>query len=602
MKIIIIIFTFFISVNTFSQYSYSGMVTDENKTPIPFSNVSLKTDTKVYGATTDFDGFFIIKGIPAGNYALKVSYIGYVTKENTSFQINTNKTDTFQLFPSEQKLEEIVVIRNKIPLIDAGMTSSKQVITNTNTGNINVRGSRRTVAKNYKPLPDQAYIIENEEGFTNTVEENTSTFSIDVDNASYTLIRNSILKQKQIPAAENVRIEEMINYFDYNYAEPKNGETFSAITELGNCPWNTKAKLLHIGIQGKRIDYKNLDNSNLVFLIDVSGSMTYSLSLIQKSLNLLVDNLTEKDKISIVAYAGAAGEVLEATPASEKPKIKEAINNLKAGGSTAGGAGIQLAYKIAKKNFIKGGNNRVILCTDGDFNLGISTEEGLIKLIEEKRKEKVFLSVCGFGRALYSDKKMESLANKGNGNYYFIDSEKEAKKVFITQMGGTLFTIAKDFKIQMVFNEELVKSYRLIGYENRKLNNEDFKDDKKDAGELGAGQTVTALYEVILKDKTKEKDLATIKLRFKKPEAQKSKLFEYAITNKLIEENKTSRNFNFSATVASFGLLLSNTNTKNKVPVQELIARAKAAISEKDKASRNEFVAILEAYEKLNNK
>ncbi|MCK4825883.1 VWA domain-containing protein, partial [bacterium] len=325
-----------------------------------------------------------------------------------------------------------------------------------------------------------------------------STFSIDVDTASYSNIRRFI-KNNQFPLKDAVGIEEMINYFSYDYLLPKKKYPFSINTEISSCPWNQAHHLVHIGLQGKKLETKQLPPSNLVFLLDVSGSMQSpsKLPLLQTAFKLLVRELGENDRVSIVVYAGAAGLVLPSTSTRQKDKIIEAIDKLRAGGSTAGGAGIKLAYKVAEDNFIENGNNRIILATDGDFNIGISSTSALVRFVEEKRKKGIFLTTLGFGMGNYKDGRMEQLADKGNGNYYYIDNLLEAKKVFIDDMRGTLFTIAKDVKIQIEFNPAKVKAYRLIGYENRMLKKEDFADDTKDAGELGAGHTVTALYEII---------------------------------------------------------------------------------------------------------
>jgi len=339
-------------------------------------------------------------------------------------------------------------------------------------------------------------IDENE--FLDVLSNPQSTFSIDVDGASYSNARRFI-SNGEMPPIDAVRVEEFINYFTYDYENQSSEHPFSIHTEVSNCPWNPASKLLHIGLQGKRIATENLPNSNLVFLLDVSGSMNSpsKLPLLKSSFKLLLDNLTKKDRIAIVVYAGAAGLVLPSTSCSNKEEILEALNKLESGGSTAGGAGIELAYKIAKENFISEGNNRIILATDGDFNVGTSSNSELERLVEEKRKTGVYLSVLGFGSGNYKDSKMEKLADQGNGNYYYIDSMFEAKKVLVNEMGGTLLTIAKDVKIQIEFNPAKVSQYRLIGYENRALANKDFNDDKKDAGELGSGHSVTALYEII---------------------------------------------------------------------------------------------------------
>lgn len=460
---------------------------------------------------------------------------------------------------------------------------------------------------------DYSNIVENK--FLSPAQEPLSTFSIDVDEASYTNVRRYLLNGR-LPPAGAVRIEEMINYFDYEYPQPKNGDPFSVTSEIAECPWNADHKLIHIGLQGKIIPLENLPNSNLVFLIDVSGSMDEpnKLPLVQASLKMLTEQLREQDKVAIVVYAGSAGLVLPSTNGTNKTMIKEAIDNLQAGGSTAGGEGIQLAYKIAKENFIRDGNNRVILATDGDFNIGPSSDDDLVRLIEKERRSGVFLSVLGYGMGNYKDNKMQQLADKGNGNHSYIDNINEAKKVLVQEFGSTLFTIAKDVKIQIEFNPQKVVAYRLIGYENRMLASEDFNDDQKDAGELGSGHTVTALYEVIpagVKDEfTKSVDalkyqstraiksdnpeeIMTVKLRYKKPDEDVSKLIVKTVSDENKQLASSSDNFRFSAAVAEFGLLLRNSEFKKNSNYQQVISLAKSAKGKDENGYRSEFINLV---------
>ena len=465
---------------------------------------------------------------------------------------------------------------------------------------------------NYSPIKENI--------FHQVTKDPLSTFSIDVDAASYSNLRRFINNGQKTPV-DAIRIEEMINYFDYDYPQPDGKHPFKVITEISDCPWNEQHRLVHIGLQGKKIATEELPASNLVFLIDVSGSMNSAnkLPLLQSSINLLVNQLREKDKVAIVVYAGAAGMVLPSTNGTDKPKIREAVNQLRAGGSTAGAAGIRLAYKIAKDNFIKEGNNRVILATDGDFNVGLSSDEALVKLIEKERKSDVFLTVLGFGQGNYQDHKMQELANRGNGNHAYIDNILEAKKVLVKEFGGTLFTIAKDVKLQIEFNPLKVQSYRLIGYENRILAVEDFNNDLKDAGELGAGHTVTALYEVIptgvksafsnsvdpLKYQENQrpkvvnisKEIMTIKLRYKKPDGAKSQLIEKPIIDGQIALKKTSDNFRFSAAVAEFGLLLRDSEFKNKANYQQALKLAKGGKGKDENGYRAELIRLVEMVE-----
>ncbi|MBE9576308.1 VWA domain-containing protein [Flavobacterium proteolyticum] len=481
-----------------------------------------------------------------------------------------------------------------------------------------------TIAKCQQPIvvPNETASQEDydsfiENSFTNPKNEPLSTFSIDVDNASYTNVRRFINNGQVVPK-NAVRVEEMVNFFKYNYEQPKSNHPFSIHTEYSDSPWNEKHKLVKIGLQGKQIDSDNLPNSNFVFLIDVSGSMSAQnkLPLLKESMKVLVSQLRENDKVAIVVYAGAAGLVLPPTSGNNKETIIKSLDNLNAGGSTAGGAGIELAYKIATENFIKGGNNRVILATDGDFNVGATSNKDMETLIEEKRKSGVFLTCLGYGMGNYKDSKMEILANKGNGNYAYIDNIQEANRFLGKEFKGSMFAIAKDVKIQIEFNPKHVQSYRLIGYENRKLRPEDFRNDAIDAGELGSGHTVTALYEIIpvgveskftneipeLKytetvKSTKDfsNELATIKFRYKKPDGEKSIEMVQVIENKPIALQNSSEDFKFSSAVAWFGLKLRDSqlvDNKSSVAIKTLALQGKSNDAE---GYRSEFIRLVEA-------
>lgn len=443
-----------------------------------------------------------------------------------------------------------------------------------------------------------------------------STFSIDVDNASYTNIRRFINNGQEVPK-DAVRIEEMVNYFKYQYPQPEGQHPFSINTEYSESPWNPKHKLLKIGLQGKDIPMTNLPASNIVFLVDVSGSMSddNKLPLLKESIKILVKELRAKDKVSIVVYAGAAGVVLEPTSGDDKETIMDAFDELTAGGSTAGGEGIELAYKLAQQNFIKEGNNRVILATDGDFNVGKSSDDDMEDLIEEKRKSGIFLTVLGFGMGNYKDSKMEVLADKGNGNYAYIDNIQEANRFLGKEFKGSIFTIAKDVKIQVEFNPKHVQAYRLIGYENRRLKAEDFKNDAIDAGELGSGHTVTALYEIIpvgvdsdyvpsdlkyTKTKVTEKsdyaeELATIKFRYKNPDGEKSIEMVNTIADKAIALQNTSPDFKFSSAVAWFGLKLRDSKYVSNKSSDEIKRLAKSGLAYDEDGYRSEFIRLTES-------
>ncbi len=462
-------------------------------------------------------------------------------------------------------------------------------------------------------------IYENE--FLDALSNPLSTFSIDVDTASYSNARRFI-NNSELPPPDAVRIEEFINYFNYDYPQPETEHPFSIVTELSQAPWNPAHQLAHIGLQGRKIPKEQLPDSNLVFLLDVSGSMNQpnKLPLVKQGFRLLVEQLDENDRVAIVVYAGAAGQVLPATSGENKAVILQAIENLEAGGSTAGGQGIELAYQIANDNFIEGGNNRVILATDGDFNVGPSSDGELVRLIEQKREEGVFLTILGFGTGNYKDSKMEQLADKGNGNYAYLDNIREAKKVLVSELAGTLFTIAKDVKLQIEFNPAKVKAYRLIGYENRILAKEDFADDTKDAGELGAGHAVTALYELIpidadeatrptpelkyqdteITDEAEQtNELMNVKLRYKHPDEDESILIVHPLLDESVAFDETSDDFKFSAAVAEFGLLLRDSQFKGDATYDQVLELAKESKGQDDTGYRAEFIRLVETVDLL---
>ncbi len=456
-------------------------------------------------------------------------------------------------------------------------------------------------------------IVENQ--FKNPNKDPLSTLSIDVDRASYSNVRR-FLNNGQYPPANSVRIEEMINYFDYNYTyeRQRDGRPFQTFTELAQCPWNENHKLLKIGLKAQNIQRDEKAANNLVFLIDVSGSMSYSnkLPLLKSAFKLLVDQLNENDKVSIVVYAGAAGIVLK--PTNNKEEILDALNKLEAGGSTAGGAGIQLAYKTAKEHFIKDGNNRVILATDGDFNVGTRGDEALVKLIEKQRDQDIFLSILGFGVGNYMEGKMQKISSAGNGNHNYIDNMREAKKVLMDEFSGTLYTIAKDVKIQLEFNPNAIEGYRMIGYENRVLAAEDFNNDKKDAGEMGAGHTVTVLYEIIpagaqsdynvsidpLKYQVNEQknkrrgnssEIATIKYRYKNPTEDSSIKSEEVISNNEVKDISPSTLW--ASYVAEFGLLLRDSSFKGEANYNDLITKITSYVKEYPDSYKEEMLDLV---------
>ncbi|KAF9660411.1 von Willebrand factor type A domain-containing protein [Tenacibaculum sp. ZH5_bin.1] len=570
------------------QRTITGVVSDESG-PLPGVTIVVKGTT--IGTETDFDGKYSISATQGD--VLVFSFVGMKTEMKT-----VGKSPVINVvMKGDNVLDEVVVT-------SYGTLKGKKAFS---TGAISIRGHNQIENRD-------SYAGRSENIFKSPINSPLTTFSIDVDKASYSNIRRMINSGQKIPK-DAVKIEEMINYFDYNYPQPKGKHPFSITTEIVTTPWNKDTQLVRIGLKGKEYKQENLPASNLTFLIDVSGSMSdhNKLPLLKSAFKLLVNQLREKDKVAIVVYAGAAGVVLKPTSGNEKETILEALNQLEAGGSTAGGEGIELAYKLAKENYIKDGNNRVILATDGDFNVGASTNAEMEELIEEKRKSGVFLSVLGFGYGNYQDDKLEILADKGNGNHAYIDTMQEAQKVFGKEFGGTLYTIAKDVKIQVEFNPEKVQAYRLIGYENRLLNDEDFVDDTKDAGELGSGHTVTALYEVIpvgVKSKFLKKlpklkytqnkqldsfnnELLTVKFRYKLPKGTKSIELVKTVKNEVLAPTNDMK---FISAVALFGMQLSKSKFKNKTKIEDVLSLTEGEIGEDKDGYKAEFVRLVKTY------
>jgi len=568
--------------------------------PLPGVNVIIKGTQK--GVSTDMNGKYQIT-VKNQKAVLVFQYLGYVTQK---IKVKSKTVINVKMAPDQVVLSEVVVTAQGISRSKKSLGYSISQPANTEYDEI--------IHLNFGNTESYAEI--NENGFKSPWKNPLSTFSIDVDAASYSNVRR-FLDRDVMPPKDAVKIEELINYFDYNYEAPRGDEPFSINTEVSTAPWNKDHYLVHIGLQGEKIDLDELPPSNIVFLLDVSGSMNNpnKLPLLKKSLKLLVNELRPEDRVAIVVYAGAAGEVLASTSGADKEKILKSLNKLSAGGSTAGGAGIELAYQIAQENFIEGGNNRIVLATDGDFNVGASSDKAMEDLIEEKRKSGVFLTVLGFGMGNYQDAKLEILADKGNGNHAYIDNLLEAKKVLVTEFGGTMYTIAKDVKIQVEFNPAQVDGYRLIGYENRLLAAEDFNDDTKDAGELGSGHTLTALYEVIPKgansgfkpvDELKYQqsetkiamnttDLMTVKLRYKNPEEDKSLYLDRVITANELSSSQ-SEDFMWSASVAAFGMKLRGSDYA-KLDYAEIIQMAKSAKGADINGYRAELIQLIEKAE-----
>ena len=592
-----------------------GKAVDRALIKIPISSDSTLTDAQ---------GMFLLESENPISQ-IEVSKDGFIKKQQrvkgkTFVQVLLESTEEIAVLDDDAEkdcvlhdLEDLMVMEREVVEVKMDAISTSQ--------------SRLKMAPygGVRPLyiPEQtnseSYSEINENDFHSALNEPLSTFSIDVDRAAYSNIRR-FLNNGQLPPPDAVRIEEMINYFDYEYDAPQGKNPVKVFTEVSTTPWNKGHQLLHIGVKAKDLDVEKLPASNIVFLIDVSGSMNApnKLPLLKSSMKMLVQQMRVEDKVAIVVYAGAAGLVLESTSGGEKQKIYEAIDNLSAGGSTAGGAGIRLAYRVAAENLIKDGNNRIVLATDGDFNVGASSDSEMEKLITSKRNQGVFLTVLGFGMGNYKDSKMEILADKGNGNYAYIDNITEAKKTLVNEFGGTMFAVAKDVKIQIEFNPANVAEYRLIGYENRLLSKEDFNNDKKDAGEMGVGHVVTALYEIVpigsssnrvdpLKYQPTDKpeksvltdELATVKLRYKLPDSDKSTLMSSVVKSNFDDIQHASENLKWSASIAQFGMLLRDSDHKGETTYAGVIKLAESAKGKDKEGYRRECIQLMKSAEIL---
>ncbi len=645
--------------------------------------IAFQNGVQKNGTTTDFDGAYILSGLTPGKYDVKFIYVGFGTKQVNGVTVDPGasvKLD-MEVHSTDEEIEMVEIVIHQEPLIRDKGTSGGAIsgddlkkmgrrnvshAVNLVGGNASyddgsyssaiIQGkasNKRSKSKKNKAISNSAsspiskkqvenhavqvqkvdkkagqkeevtsnsedYNTLRDNSFKSTISDPLSTFSIDVDAASYTNVRRMI-NSGMMPPKDAVRVEEFINYFSYDYAQPTDGHPFSIVTEMGDCPWNTKHKLVHVGIQGKFEDIQNLPPMNLVFLIDVSGSMSSprKLGWVKESMKTLIQNLRQEDNVSIVVYAGAAGLVLPPTSGVNHQAINAALDKLQAGGSTAGGQGLRLAYAQAEKAIKKDGINRIILATDGDFNVGVSSNADMKTLVEEKRDKGIFMTVLGYGMGNYKDSKMEIIADHGNGNYFYIDDLSEAKKVLNDQISSTLMMIAKDVKLQLEFNPALVKSYRLIGYANRLLRNEDFNNDKIDAGDLGAGHTVTAMYELVLNkkssavEKSKRKqpvdslkyqsqkttiasfpnELMTLKFRYKKPYETKSALIVHTLENK--DTKQLSSNFNFSAAVASYGMQLRDSEHKGSFSYEDVVKLAQSAKGKDASGYRTEFIQLV---------
>lgn len=626
-----------ISINANAQTgSISGTVYDEQHQPLVGALVSaIKNNSTIATAITDDDGKFIFSKIVAGSYTLTAKYAGYNTtilqnvlviagkKTHQNISMNLAKS----IMPAVVKNEEVVKYEdyNAPSKVDAIQYNKAEIagahIANTRKeAKISFTPPHIMPQARYKSQHNESYAKVRENDFMSVRSNPLSTLSVDVDRASYSNVRRFI-NQGQTPPPDAVRVEEMINYFHYNYPKPIGDNPIAITTTLTTCPWNEEHQLLHIGLQAKTIATSNLPPSNLVFLVDVSGSMNQDnrLPLVKSSLRMLTRQLRAQDNVAIVVYAGNAGVVLPTTSGNRKATIINAINRLQAGGSTAGGAGIKLAYRLAKDNFIYGGNNRVILATDGDFNVGVSSDNELEDLITKEKKSGIFLTCLGYGMGNYKDSKLETLADKGNGNYAYIDNAQEAEKTLVHEFGGTMFTVAKDVKAQIEFNPQYVQSYRLVGYENRLLNEEDFKDDKKDAGEMGSGHQVTLLYEVIptgTKDRYVRRvdplkyqqrsfvhedlssELATIKFRYKKPAGNRSSELVHPIMNRPELMQNCDEDVQFASSVALFGMLLRQSKYVHNGDYELVLDLARHSRYDDEEGYRAEFIRLVKTVDR----
>ena len=600
----------------------TGVVVDSGKAALPGVSVVIEGPERRQ-TVSDVNGVFVFEKLLPGAYRLTLSLPGFQTL-TASVQIAGGDTQRTTFSMTIASLTETISVSAESPAVGQRTESAPSPTFRTGVGagvgqgsGAGVGGGAYFVAPGYPtrfPYPGgESYAFVDENPFRRVSAEPLSTFSIDVDTASYANMRR-FLTDGMLPPADAVRIEELINYFRYDYPEPTGDVPFSVTTQLAECPWNPRHRLALIGLRGRRIDDKNIPARNLVFLLDVSGSMASSdkLPLVRKAMQMLTDVLSDRDRVSIVVYAGSSGLVLPPTRGDDRERIHRALAELEAGGSTNGGQGVQLAYRIAREQFIRVGINRVILATDGDFNVGVTGPGELQRLIERERESGVFLSVLGVGTGNLKDSTMEMLADKGNGNYAYLDSLHEARRVLVREAGSTLVTIAKDVKLQIEFNPAQVEGYRLIGYENRLLRNEDFNDDTKDAGEIGAGHTVTALYEIIpaglpvdasavdpLKYQTPltanpssaSNELLTVKLRYKEPTADESKLISRAIAN---TPRSMSDTLGFASAVAEVGMLLRASKHAPSASFDSAIARARRFRGADPDGYRAEFVKLAE--------
>jgi Ca-activated chloride channel family protein len=584
----------------------SGVVKDMTGAALPGVTVTVNGPRWSRTTTSNERGEFHVPALEPGTYTVKFELSGFKVEQKT-VEIVSGHTTKLAVTLEVGSLSETVTVSREVQSVQTNSAARSYAV----SGSATVRPPAPPPAFNreaYKHLP--------ESGFRLVSAQPRSTFSTDVDTASYANVRR-MLGEGRLPPEGAVRIEELINYFRFDYTEPAGDAPVALATEVAVCPWNERHLLALVGVRAASLDPRDRAEDeprgrNLVFLVDVSGSMASAdkLPLVQRSLHLLADRLTARDRIAMVVYAGRSGTALPSTPGDDKATIHAAIDSLSAGGSTNGAAGIQQAYRLARQQFVPGGVNRVILATDGDFNVGVTSEDELVRLIERERESGVFLTVLGVGTGNLQDSTMEALADKGNGNYAYLDSLDEARKVLVREMDATLITVAKDVKIQVEFNPRQVAAYRLIGYENRRLADEDFNDDAKDAGELGAGHTVTALYEIVpagervpgrsvdpLKyqrsavtaDARREGELMTVALRYKRPDGGRSERLEIVAQ---ADPQPLARNIGFASAVAELGLLLTRSEHAGTANVESVIERARTFAGDDAEGDRAGFVAL----------
>jgi len=594
----------------------------------PVARAQVQVVGTALSTLTDTAGVYLLPAVPAGPVTVRATRAGYRPAESAgtlrpggrltlNFTLaGANRRDQVANQPADRELRNERAAKSKaLPVAEADMLRAPAAA--------GVSGGVPSGVEPWRwqrePGNTENYNAFNENRFLTALTTPVSTFSIDVDAASYSNVRR-FLSQGVLPPVDAVRLEELVNYFPYRYPDHIGRHPFAISTEVGPCPWAPDHRLVRIGLQARRVPTDELPPSNLVFLIDVSGSMQSpdKLPLVKQAFRALVKELRAQDRVAIVVYAGAAGLVLPPTSGGDRATILEAIDRLEAGGSTAGGAGIRLAYDVAREHFNREGNNRVILATDGDFNVGVSSDAEMVRLVEQRREEGTFLTVLGFGTGNLKDSKMEQMADKGNGHYAYIDSFREAQKVFVQEFGGTLFTVAKDVKIQVELNPAKVRSYRLLGYENRLLNREDFADDRKDAGELGSGHSVTALYEVVpvgakavaagddsltyqevsVRPEARRSDeLLTVRVRYKDPQGSVSRLLETPVKDR--SRGQASEDMRFASAVAGFALLLRDSEHRGQSSFDQVLALARSARGADENGYRGEFIGLVETAKTL---